>query len=132
MRTTTVKLGGKEYEVQRLPAMRAIAWRKQASALLDRFPSLIKVYDGETINTVQASADLFRTASGVVEELIECVLASDSALEADRVLLLEAAYEDEFLEAFQRVMLLNAPLSGMAVQATSTLNGASIPTISPS
>lgn len=112
MRSATVVLAGKAYTVQRLPAMRAIQWRKRAQQLLDAFPAIQEIYERETENLVKASAEVYRAANGAVEALVEVVLDADPGLAADRDFILDNAMEDEFLTAFQGVMLLNAPLSG--------------------
>jgi len=114
MRTAKIVLAGKEYEIRRLPAVRAIAWRKAAQELLDVFPALADAYQQETANVVAAGVDLFRQASGIVESLIEVVLSADVTLNADRERILETADDEEFLEAFQQALLLNTPLSSLA------------------
>jgi len=117
MRTVTIVLGGASWTVARLPALRAIAWRKGAEGLLEELPALAKLYDTETqsqADLVAAALVMYREAGAVVERIIESVLTASDELVLRRDEILETATEEELLAAFQTLLLLNAPLAGLA------------------
>lgn len=115
MRTATVTFAGKQYEVKRLPVIQAVAWRKKAEALLEAFPALAEMYNQEAENTVKASLEVFKASNDVIEQLIDVVFSADGALANDKSKILEVIDDSELLEAFQTIMLCNAPLASMAV-----------------
>ena len=123
MRNVTIVLGGRSFVVARLPALRAIAWRKGAEALLEELRGLIKLYDRESqtpAELVEASLVLYRQAGAVVEQVIEVVLGASDELTLQRDAILDTAAEDELMLAFQTLLLLNAPLAGLAQGGTAT------------
>lgn len=117
MRTVTIVLGGASWTVARMPALRAIAWRRGAEQLLADMPALAKLYDTETKSQselIEASLLMYREAGAVVERMIEVVLGASDELTQRRDLILDSATEEELLAAFQTLLLLNAPLAGLA------------------
>jgi hypothetical protein len=114
MREIEVVLAGQRYTVRRMPAMRAVSWRKCAQGLLERFPSLVDAYNAETENVMASGLEMMKGANGIVEALIEVVISADPALEADREHILANGYEEEFMEGFQSLLMLNSPLSDLA------------------
>jgi hypothetical protein len=134
MRAATITLGGSRYPIERLPIRKAQAWRARAEGLLAGLPELRRLYASEAddaADLVEASLRLYAAAGSVVEELIEVVLTGSPVLEAARDWILDQAYEEEFLEGLQTLLLLNAPLAGLALgtaQLAPARNGDATPT----
>lgn len=143
-RTVSLKLGGEEYEAERLPAMRAVAWRKRAEQLLSKFPQLATLYDAQSENMVTGMLAVLKGADEIVPELVEVVLAGLDLSPDEREDIYATAFEEEFMEGLQRLLLLNAPLSALAARSlrapveaagtmgemeTVSLNGAVVATI---
>lgn len=128
-RTAAIHLGGQDYTVSRLPASRIFAWRRQAEKLLSSLPALQALYQKEASDVVSASLHLYAEANDVAEQVVEVVLAADPALSRQRDKILDAAQEDEFLAALMTLLLLNAPLTGLAMEVATppALNGATEP-----
>lgn len=120
MAETTVALGGQIYPVRRMPAVRAIAWRKRATPIVDRLQGITEKYAASGDNLVAMAGALLHEADGFMEEMIEVVLAAGPEIERDREHILDTAFEEEYLEAFQQVLLLNAPLAGAAHSITAS------------
>lgn len=113
-KSANVTLAGKTYEIHRLPAMKAIVWRKSAQELMDKFPKLAEAYQQETDNVVASGVEVLRMANGLVESLVEIVMNADPNLDADKDFILGNAFDEEFIKAFETILVLNFPLSTLA------------------
>jgi hypothetical protein len=120
-----VALGGQLYPVRRMPAMKAIAWRKRAAPIVDTLQDLAEKYGASGDNLIGMAGALLHAADGLMGEMIEVVIVAGPELEADRKHIEEAAFEEEYLEAFQSILLLNAPLAGAAHSITASTGDSS-------
>lgn len=118
MAETTIALGGQLYTVRRMPSARAIAWRKRANAIVEALPGIAAEYEQESDDLLKAAGRLLTVADAVMAEMIEVVLDADLALQADKQHILDTAFDEEYLEAFQGILLLNSPLAGAAHSIT--------------
>lgn len=142
MTTVPIVLGGVSYEVARPPAMRAARWRRLAEKLLEHMPQIAALYEQQTqegADMTEATLRVYREAGEVVEQMLAVILAADGQLENDRERIEETATEEELMEGLQRLLLLNAPLVGLAravatrppetVETPTANGGEPIPTI---
>jgi hypothetical protein len=114
MAETQVALGGQIYTVRRMPTARAVAWRKRANAIVEALPAIAEQYAAEGDDLVKSAGKLLGVASDTVEAMMHLVIDADVRLQADKEHILDSAFDDEYLEAFQSILLLNAPLAGAA------------------
>jgi hypothetical protein len=112
-----VVLGGTRYLVARRPAIPAARWRREAEGLLEELPALAQLYQREAEPGVEMAAallELYTAAGSLVEKMLEVVLAAAEPLAADRARIEATVTEEELLEGLSVLLLLNAPLAGMA------------------
>lgn len=110
----TVKLGERQYTIDKLPIRQSKHWRQ---SLAEPFGEISQTLESASIVEVDQLGDiagLVRRASGVllgsVDKMLDLLFAYSSALNADREYIEENAYDDEALAAFVEVLKLAYPL----------------------
>lgn len=116
----SLSLGGVLTEARRLPALRAVEWRKQAAALLETFPAVRALYDEAAPNLVEGMLAVYVGADGAVEHLIAVVLGGLDLAATDEETVRANVYEEELVEGLSKLLVLNAPFPALAVRAKPT------------
>jgi len=137
LRTITVHLAGRAYEVAEQPSRRNAAWRAQ---LREPFGALVARLEqaGETdITSLEQVATLVRETVGTLlaapDTLAELLFAYSPALAADREQILEEAYDSELMAAFTAVLGLAYPFGAVLQKVKGLADlGQSGPTTGPS
>lgn len=117
VRETEIILGESVFVVRRMPATRAIAWRKRSQPILEQLVALEEKYKTEQNSLYKAGLLVLAEADGLVEAMLDAVLECDASLKTDPELR-DRVYEEELLEAFGAVVALNAPLASMLDEVT--------------
>ena len=114
MKTITVPLGGKSYEVQALPIRKARAWRKKFAEPFNLIVGTLEALPGVEITKPEDLALLVRSLSevllGSVDTLVDMLFDFSPALAADKDYILDHATDDEAVRAFVEVLKLAYPL----------------------
>lgn len=111
----TVKLGGREYSIKRLPVRKSKAWRTRFSSEFDRVAGdILQLTNWETISLGDAKSAIiagkdaiFRVLDEIAFELV-CDYAPEIAQDRERIE--DEAYDNEIVEAFVKVLGLAFPL----------------------
>ena len=126
MRTCTVELGGRAYEVKALPFRKNQAWRRSLS---ERFESVVRVLEGgpdvEVTDLrgigrlVREVRDLAVTSTDLMLDLV-CQYAPEIAQDVERIE--EEAYDEEIAQAFLEVCKIAFPF-GKVMEMARGLSG---------
>ena len=130
MKSETISLGGKHYEINELPRRANAQWRQQFQVLIASVTNLVEASQVDISN----SADLVAVVGQVrdvlmqaPDQLIELLFAYSPALAADRERIEAEVYESEILSVFVEVLKLAFPFgeilswaSGLASAASAT------------
>ena len=130
MKSETISLGGKAYEIHELPRRANAQWRQQFQVLIASVTNLVEASQVDISN----SADLVAVVGQVrdvlmqaPDQLIELLFAYSPALAADRERIEAEVYESEILSVFVEVLKLAFPFgeilswaSGLASAASAT------------
>lgn len=111
----TVKLGGRDYSIKRLPVRKSKAWRSRFSSEFDRVAGdILQLTNWETISLGDAKSAIiagkdaiFRVLDEIAFELV-CDYAPEIAQDRERIE--DEAYDNEVVEAFVKVLGLAFPL----------------------
>jgi hypothetical protein len=126
-KSAEITLAGQVYTVRRLPVRPALAWRKQAEAMLSALPQLGELFGAETDNVVASGLKVFSVADGLIEQLIDLVFSGSPELMAQRDAILETLDDGELFEAFQTLLVLNLPLASVVANQTPVASGEATP-----
>jgi hypothetical protein len=122
MKTVTITLGGKQYEISEAPLRKNAAWRSSFTRLLTDVGGLMESASNVELNNV---GDLI----GVVRQIQDVLLAAPDrltamlfdyspVLAADRARIEAEVYESELIGAFMEVLKLAYPFGDLLVLAT--------------
>ncbi|MBX3016007.1 MAG: hypothetical protein KF832_31085 [Caldilineaceae bacterium] len=105
MNTRTVLLGGHTYEIEKQRFKANEAWRQEVIALLDPLLEQVKGLSPDLefnhpFEIIEVVRPLFFQVRGAFQAVVELLLRYSPALQADRERILEAAYDEELLDAF--------------------------------
>jgi hypothetical protein len=114
MKTITVTLGDKPYEVQSLPIRKARAWRKKFAEPFNLIVGTLEAMPNVEITKPEDLGLIVRSLSevllGSVDMLVDMLFDFSPALAADRENILDRATDDEAVRAFVEVLKLAYPL----------------------
>jgi len=124
MKTITVEIGGRSYQVEALPIRKARIWRqhleermggalaafREVGALAMRnFEKPDELLVGATNTFLQQFGNLFTTVVKSMDLIAECVFEFSPALAADREWVEEHGQDEEMTKAFIQVLALAYP-----------------------
>lgn len=117
MPETNVLLGGKEYSIKRLPVRKSRVWRAQFNAKLDTIIGDIleltnlKALDMGDLSAVVTAGK--NAVIGLLDEALDLVCEYAPEIAQDRERIEEEAYDNEVVEAFERILGLAFPLGSL-------------------
>jgi hypothetical protein len=117
MRTVTVTLAGKPYELQALPRRQAQAWRAKLGGPFAELEQALGTGLTTELTDGKGIADLVATFSGTllgsVDLLVGLLYDFSPALREDRERIDEEAFDEELLAAFWEAVKLAFPFGGL-------------------
>lgn len=146
MKSETIILGGRTYQITERPTRANKAWRDQLTAVLEPVAGIVEQVTGgalslpESVEEMRAKPQLLTDLGGVVKRLtglllegldnvLDLTLDYSPALKADREWIEGNAYDSEILAAFTAVLGLAYPLGGVIHQLVKI--GSPTPATSP-
>jgi hypothetical protein len=130
MKSETISLGGKHYEINELPRRANAQWRQQFQVLIASVTNLVEASQVDITNTTDLVAVVGQVRDVLMQapdQLIELLFAYSPALAADRERIEAEVYESEILSVFVEVLKLAFPFgeilswaSGLASAASAT------------
>jgi hypothetical protein len=113
MRTATVMLAGRAYEVRALPIRQSKAWREKLAVPFGALTAILENAGTIELTSGGDIAALVRTLSGTligsIDLLLDLLFAYSPELKADRERIENEAFDDEALRAFTEVLKLAYP-----------------------
>ena len=123
MKTETVELGGKTYQIREAKRKANAKWRQRFQAQFEEIAALIEGLPGAEMTPETISAiirQIVDKVGGSVDILAELVFSYSPELEQNQETIEEEAYDSEIMAAFTAVLKLAYPF-GSALEALSGL-----------
>lgn len=118
MKTVTVTLGERSYEIRPLPIRKAREIREKFTAPFEQAIAALDQVPQTDINDVQSlgkiALSLKDVLLGSVDLVLEILFAYSPELAADRERIEAEAYDDEAIAAFVEVVKMLYPFGGLA------------------